>query len=693
MKSMRFALIPALLLAGTAPILAQSGTRTKAGHAATAHTAQPARPPAASRYRPFGIDLSARDPAFKPGDDFFRYANNSWFTRNPIPADRTSWGVGAVLGEDVEAQIHSIVENANRGADPSSRQIAAMYASWMDEAGIEARGAAALRPYLSRIDAAQSRDDLIRLFAAPGYPSPIGVGITANPADPTHYVAGATQGGLGMPNRNYYLQEGAQFDAYRAAYRTYVATMLRLAGIADPETRADNIIALERRIAEAHWTPERSRDVTQSINPMTPAQLTALAPQFNWPLLLSSQGLGNVPTIIVRQTTAIQAEGQLFESVPLQTWKDWETFHFIRTYAQFLPRAFDEANFEFYSHTLTGVERQRERWKRGLNVLDATLGEALGRLYIARYFPESSRRQVTELVGDLRGALADRLRQNPWMDEATRTAALAKLDAFDPRVGNPTHWIDYSSFRVDPHDLLGNAVRAAEFQQNLQLSRLPHPADRSLWAMTPQTINAYYSPLTNQITFPAAILQPPYFNPEADAAVNYGAIGAVIGHEIGHGFDDQGSRFDPQGRLHNWWSPESNTRFQALVRRLGAQYNSYETAGQHVNGALTMGENIGDLGGIEMAYAAYQRYQARHGRAPVINGLTGDQRFFLAYAQAWRTNVREGALRQQVLTNPHSPAEFRVNGVVRNVDAWYRAFNVQPGDRLYLPPEQRVHIW
>jgi endothelin-converting enzyme/putative endopeptidase len=279
------------------------------------------------------------------------------------------------------------------------------------------------------------------------------------------------------------------------------------------------------------------------------------------------------------------------------------------------------------------------------------------------------------------------------MDEATRTAALAKLDAFDPRVGNPVHWIDYSSMRVDPHDLLGNALRAAEFQHNLQLSRLPNPVDRSVWSMTPQTINAYYSPLTNQITFPAAILQPPYFNPQADAAVNYGAIGAIIGHEIGHGFDDQGSRFDPTGRLHNWWSPQSNERFHALTERLGAQYDAFETGGQHIRGAQTMGENIGDLGGIEMAYAAYQRYQARHGRAPVIGGLTGDQRFFLAYAQAWRTNVREAALRQQVLTNPHSPAEFRVNGVVRNVDAWYRAFNVQPGDRLYLPPDQRVHIW
>jgi endothelin-converting enzyme/putative endopeptidase len=685
MKSKRFALVSALLLTTAGPLIAQGS--------AAAGSAAVQRPSAASRYAPWGVDLSARDPAIKAGDDFFRYANNSWFAANPIPADRQGWGVGTVLSEDVEAQLRAIVQTANQGTDPVSRQVAGMYASWMDEAGIEQRGAAALRPYLDRINAAQTRDDLIRLFALPGYPSPVGVGITPNPADPTHYVAGAGQGGLGMPNRTYYLSEGPQFDRYRAAYRTYVVTMLRLAGIADPEAKADGIIALERRIAEAHWTPERSRDVTQSINPKTPAELQALAPEFNWPLFLSSQGLGGVQTVIVRQTTAIQAEGRLFAEVPLQTWKDWMTFQFIRSNATFLPRAFDDANFEFYGHTLGGIQQQRDRWKRGLGVLNATLGEAVGEIYVRRHFPETSRQQMTELVGDLRAALGERLRANQWMDEATRTQALAKLAAFDPRIGNPVRYIDYSSIRVDPNDLLGNVIRAAEFQQNLQLSRLPNPVDRSLWAMTPQTINAYYSPLTNQITFPAAILQPPYFNSAADPAVNYGAIGAVIGHEIGHGFDDNGRRFDPQGRLRDWWSAESATRFTALTTRLGAQYSGYQSAGQHINGQLTMGENIGDLGGIEMAYAAYQRYQARHGRARVIGGLTGDQRFFLAYAQAWRNNVREDALRQQVLTDPHSPPEWRVNGVVRNVDAWYRAFNVQPGDRLYLPPEQRVHIW
>jgi putative endopeptidase len=684
MKNSRIGLLAALLLAGTAPLIAQPARTPAAAQAA-----------AKARYGAWGIDLAARDPAIKPGDDFWRYANNTWFQANPIPADRTGYGVSTVLSEEVEQQMRAIVEEAGQRAstDTGSRQVADLYASWMDEAGIEQRGTAVLQPYLSRIAAATTRDDLIRLFAEPGFPAPVGVGIIPNPADPTHYAAVVGQGGLGMPNRDFYLREGAPFDQYRTAYRDYVTTILRLSGMANPEAKADSIIALERRIAEAHWTPERSRDVTQALNPMTPAQLQELAPQFNWPLLLREQGLAGLPTVIVSQTTAIQAEGQLFAEVPLETWKDYMAFHFVRSYAPFLPHAFDEANFNFYARTLQGVQQQRDRWKRGLGIVNGALGEAVGQLYVERHFPDESRRQMNELVANLRGALQDRIEHNPWMDDATRREALAKLAAFDPRIGSPEHYIDYSSLRIVRGDMLGNAIRSSEFQWNLQLSRLPNPVDRSLWAMTPQTINAYYNPLLNQITFPAAILQPPYFDPNADAAVNYGAIGAVIGHEIGHGFDDQGRRFDASGHLRDWWTPQSAERFTALTTRLAAQYNAFEVAGQHVNGQLTMGENIGDLGGLEMAYAAYHRYTAQHGQPRVIDGLTGDQRFFLAFAQAWRSNSREGALRQQVLTDPHSPAEFRVNGVVRNVDAWYRAFNIQPGDRLYLPPEQRVHIW
>lgn len=678
----RLALVSALLLAGVAPVAAQPVS------------APASRPSAASRFMPWGIDLSARDMSVRPGDDFWRYANNTWFRNNPIPAERTSWGVSPMLAEDVEAQLRNIVETANRGNDPVSRQVAGMYASYMDEAGIEARGTAALRPYLDRIAAARTRDDLVRLFAAPGYPSPVGLGIIPDPANPTRYIAFAGQSGLGMPNREYYLREGADYDRYRAAYRVYVTTLMRLAGFSNPEQRADGIIALERRIAEVHWTAERNRDIRQIYHPMTAAQLVELAPQFNWPLMLQTQGLASVPTIVVGQTDAIAAEGRLFAEVPIETWQDWMAFQFIDNNAQYLPRAFDEANFEFFSHTLRGVERQRDRWKRGLDVLNGTLGEAVGEIYVRRHFPDESRRQMTELIANLRAALTERLRANPWMDDATRAEALAKLEAFDPRIGNPVRFIDYSPIRVERGDLLGNIMRANEFQWNLQLSRLPNPVDRSLWSMTPQTINAYYSPLSNQITFPAAILQPPFFNPQADPAVNYGAIGAVIGHEIGHGFDDQGRRFDATGRLRDWWTPETDRRFTERTTRLRDQYNSYAAIpGLNINGQLTMGENIGDVGGLEMAYAAYHRYIAQHGEPRVIDGLTGDQRFFLAFAQAWRSNVREGALRERVLTDPHSPPEWRVNGVVRNVDAWYRAFNIQPTDRLYLPPDQRVHIW
>jgi endothelin-converting enzyme/putative endopeptidase len=679
----RIGLLAAVLLAGTAPLVAQPA----ANNAATT-------PAEKARYGAWGVDLSARDPAVKPGDDFWRYANNSWFKAHPIPADRTSYGVGVVLSEELEQQVRAILETAGRSTDPADRQVADLYASFMDEAGIERRGTAPLRPHLRRIAAVRTRADLLRLFATPGFMSPVDIGILPNPADPTRYVAFASQGGLGMPGRDYYLRDGETFERARTAYRDYIVQLHRLARIANPEAKADAIVSLERRIAEAHWTPERSRDVRQLINPMNREQLAQLAPQFDWTAWLGQHGLGSVQTVIAGQTTAITAIGAMLDSVPLQTWKDYLAFHAISSAAPFLPRAFDQANFNFFSRTLRGVEQQRPRWKRGLDIVNGALGESVGRIYMERHFPAESRRQMGELIANLRGAFAERLRTLEWMDDATRAQAIAKLDAFDPRIGGPERFIDYSAMRVDRNDILGNMLRAGEFGWNLQLSRLPNPVDRSLWAMTPQTINAYYSPLSNQITFPAAILQPPYFDPNADPAVNYGGIGAIIGHEIGHGFDDQGRRFDAQGRFRDWWTPEAGERYTQRVQRLVEQYNQYEgIPGQKVSGQLTLGENIGDLGGLEMAYAAYRRHVAQHGEPPVIDGLTGDQRFFLAFAQAWRSNIREAALRERLLTDPHSPPEWRVNGIVRNVDAWYRAFNIQPGDRLYLPPEQRVRVW
>ncbi len=659
---------------------------------ALAQTAAPAAP----KYGSFGIDLTAHKTTVKPGDDFWTYANGSWADRVQIAPDRASAGFGTMLTVDAEANVRGILDDmaANPAAyGAKGKQVGDYYAAWMDEAGIEARGTAPLKPYLDRIAAVSDLGALQVLFATTGYASPVDLGIIPDLADPTRYTAVTSQADLGMP-RDYYLLEGAKYDAFRTAYRAYIQKIQELAGIPDAAAKADAIFALETAIAKVQWSPAESRDIQRLNDPETLAGLASKAPEFDWALMLKTAGLDSSPTVIMANNTAITATGKIFTATPLQTWKDYLAYRFVSDFAQFLPKAFDDTRFDFYSKTLNGVQVKRDRWKRGVQLVNGSLGEAVGEIYVAKYFPPAAEKQMGELIEDLRGAYQSRISGSTWMDPATKKAALVKLAAFEPRIGHPVKYIDYSSLQVDRGDVLGNAMRAGEFQHQLQLSRFAKPVDRSLWSMTPQTVNAYYSSLSNQITFPAAILQPPFFDPNADPAVNYGAIGAIIGHEMGHGFDDQGSQFGPTGKLENWWTDAAKTAFKARTSALGKQYDAYEPVpGTHIKGELTMGENIGDLGGIEAAYAAFQRYQARHGKAKVINGLTGDQRFFLAYAQAWQTKVREDALRQQLLTDPHSPATARVNGVVRNVDAWYKAFNVKPGDALYLPPEQRVHIW
>ena len=648
-------------------------------------------------YGTFGIDLTARDPAVKPGDDFWTYANGAWAARTPIAADRTSAGVGVVLVDQAEAQVRQIMEDAAR--DPAAvgagaRQMGDLYASFLDTAAIERAGTAPLAPYFARIDAATDKAKLQVLFATPGFAAPVEIGQLPNPGDPTQYVAAASQGSLGMPGRDYYLLEGAKYDAYRTAYRAYVERMLTLAGLPDASARADRIVALETAMARVQWTPVQQRDLMKMFVPMTAAQRQALAPDFDWPLMLRTAGYERFPTVIMATSTALTELGKIYTATPVSTWQDWMKFRFVAASAPVLPQAFDQATFDFYGHTLADQQQQRARWKRAVATVNGVLGEEVGQVYIQRHYPATSEAKMAELIGDLRAAYHDRISAAAWMDAPTRAKALAKLAAFDPRIGHPVSYIDYTSLHIDRADPLGNALRAGEFQHNLDLSRLGKPVDRTLWEMTPQTVNAYYNPLANQITFPAAILQPPMFDPNADAAVNYGAIGAVIGHEMGHGFDDQGSQFGPTGKFENWWTPAARTAFTQRTVALSGQYDQYEAVpGLHVKGALTLGENIGDLGGIEAAYAAYQKYQAKHGRAPVIGGLTGDQRFFLAFAQAWRSKVSEGSARARALTDPHSPPYFRVNGIVRNVDAWYTAFNIKPGDKLYIAPADRVHIW
>jgi putative endopeptidase len=648
-------------------------------------------------FAPWGVDLSAIDSGIKPGDDFFDYVNGAWAKRTEIAPDRTFVGIDSVLNDQLDKDVRAIVEDTAKnpgGYGQIGQQVGDFYASWMDEAGIAAKGTAPLKPYLDRIAAVKDKGDLVDLFATIGYQSPVSVLIYPDLSQPTQYAVYAAQSGLGMPNRDYYLLQGAKYDAYRAAYRAYVTRIQELAGIADAGAKADRIIALETAIAKVHWTPEQSRDVDKIYNPMARAKLNAFAPEFQWDRALAKAGLGDVKTVVVTETTAIQAIGKLLDSVPLSTWKDYLAYHFISDHASFLPKAFDDASFDFYSKTLRDVPSQRDRWKRGVSLVNGALGEAVGQIYVQRHYPPESDRQMGELIANIRAALQEKIETNTWMDQPTKKEALAKLAAFDPRTGHPKKYIDYSTLKVDRSDLLGNVMRSGQFEWDLLLTRMKKPVDRSLWDMTPQTNNAYYDPTQNQITFPAAILQPPYFDPNADPAANYGSIGATIGHEIGHGFDDQGRKFDGSGKLRDWWTAETAKKYEAHAAALVKQYDAYEPVpGVHIKGQLTLGENLGDLGGLEVAYAAYRRYVAQHGEPPVIGGLTGDQRFFIAYGYSWETKQREGALRAQLLTNEHSPAKYRVNGVVRNFDPWYKAFNVQPGDKLYLPPEQRVRVW
>lgn len=647
-------------------------------------------------YGSWGYDPAAMDSSVKPGDDFWAYVNGTWDKTTKIAPDRTSAGPFVTLSDQAEKDVRQIVDNLANDPNSTSlgQQVGDFYGSYMDEAAIETAGTAPLKPYLGKIAAVKTRSDLLALFATPGYASPVDVAIIPDFKDPDRYSAIAGQATLGLPSREYYLLDDAKMAAHRAAYRKYIIEIQGLAGLPGGEAAADRIIALETALSKAQWPAVDRRDIDKIYNPMSHVQLAKLAPQFQWNVTLAKAGLGSAKQVIVTEPSAVACAGKILASIPLSTWKEWLAFRFVSDHANVLPKALDDARFNFYNKQLAGVEQQRQRWKRGVRLVNGALGEAVGEIYVKSHYPAESERQMSELIANLRDAYKERIEHSSWMDEATRKEALVKLAAFDPRIGHPTKYIDYSSLKVVKGDVLGNVMRAGQFEWNLELSRFPKPVDKSLWGMTPQTINAYYNPLANQITFPAAILQPPFFDPNADPAANYGAIGAVIGHEMGHGFDDEGRKFDAQGKLRDWWSATAAKAYSGRTDSLVKQYEEFSPlAGMNLNGKLTLGENIGDLSGVEAAYAAYKKHVAKHGEPPVIDGLTGDQRFFIAYAQAWQGKDREDALRQQILTDPHSPDKYRVNGVVRNVDAWYKAFNVQPGDKLYLPPEQRVRIW
>ena len=644
----------------------------------------------------FGIDTAQMDTSLKPGDDFYRYVNGKWLASFQMPADKARYGVFDALRDKSESDVHTLLDELAKTpppADSVQQKVVDFYKSWMDEAATEARGIEPLKADLDAINAASTKGDIEKLMGKVDYSGPVGLYISPDPADPTKYVVNVTQAGLGMPNRDYYLNKGARFDAYRAAYKGYVTKIFELIGDPKPAASADAIIALETKLANVHWSPERQRDVQATNNPVDRAGLKKMIPAVDWDSMLAVDGLGDVQHFVVNETTALRDGGKLLDTQPAEAWKKYLAFHLASDYAAYLPKAFDEASFNFYSKAVRGIEAQRERWKRGVTLLDAQIGEGLGAVYVAKYFPPDHKAKMDALVSNLRASMEQRLKSLSWMDEATRAEALKKLGTFDPRIGYPVKWRDYSALNIEAGEIFENVRKARRFEWNRQVARLNQPVDRDEWSMNPQTVNAYYNPLMNQITFPAAILQPPFFDPYADAAVNYGAIGAVIGHEMGHGFDDQGREFDESGKIRNWWTRETNQKFLEQTKRFAAQYNAFcPLEDACVNGKFTMGENIGDLGGLEMAYTAY-KLSLNGKEAPVIDGFTGDQRFFLAHAQVWRAIQREDALRNQLLTDPHSPPAARGTIPEQNMDAWYMAFGVKEGDKLYLKPEERVRIW
>jgi predicted metalloendopeptidase len=647
-----------------------------------------------------GVETRNFDRSVRPQDDFYRYANGTWLKTVQIPEDRSRYGAFDELREKSTEALHVLLEEAAsspaRKAGSDLQKVGDYYLSYMDTARIEKLGLSPLRPELKRIAAVKNASELPELFAhlrriGVGTPFSFGVGQDAKQAD--RYIASVSQGGLGLPDRDYYLQEGEKFKATREAYARYIETLFRLAGEKDPAGAAKGIVALETSLAKSHWDRARSRDREATYNLKTVAELGQLTPHFSWSRFLKAAGAEATPGVVVRQPDYLEALDRQLQEVPLAVWKQYLTFKVLDGYASNLNRAFADARFAFRGRVLQGLEEEGARWKRGVAVTEGALGEVLGRLYVERNFKPESRARMQQLVGNLLSAFRKGIDELEWMSPETKAEAQQKLAKFTVKIGYPDKWRDYSALVVKAGDLVGNEMRASEFSYQRMVGRLGQPVDRSEWGMTPQTVNAYYSSTMNEIVFPAAILQPPFFDPKSDDAVNYGAIGAVIGHEISHGFDDQGRRSDGDGNLRDWWTAADAKAFEAKTTMLGAQYDSFSPLpGMHVNGKLTMGENIGDLSGLAVAYKAY-RIALGGKEAPVIEGFTGDQRFFLGWAQIWRGVSREEALRQQLLTDPHSPGEYRVNGVLRNLPEFYAAFGVKEGDGMYLAPEQRVKIW
>ncbi len=643
------------------------------------------------QYGTFGFDTAGMDRGVAPGDDFYRFANGTWAKNTPIPADKSSYGSFNILDDLSRERTRTIIEE--QAKNPNSR-IGAAYASFMDTDAVEAKGLAPFQPWLKKIRALKSKAGLPALFAEAdrlGINIPFNAFIGQDRKASDQYAMNVVQGGLGMPDREYYLSTDPKQVETKAKYLQHLTNVLTLAGEANAAARAQAIVNFETKIAQVHWTRAESRDATKTYNRMSMAQVRKLAPGFDFPALVRLDG-ARVDHVIVFQPSAFKGIAGLIGKTPLPVLRDQLLVRSLDGYSAYLPKKFDDESFAFYGTVLNGTPQQEDRWKRAVNFTVGALGDDVSKLYVARYFPPETKAAADSMVHNIIAAMDRRIDKLDWMSADTKAKAHAKLAAFTPKIGYPSQWRDMSRLQIQSGDLLGNAMRSNRFEHAYQLGKLGGPIRRWEWGMTPMTINAYSNPTMVEIVFPAAILQPPFFDPNADPAVNYGGIGAVIGHEMSHQFDDQGAKYDLHGNLVDWWTPADAKNFQSRLDKLEAQYNAYEPLpGMHVIGKLTMGENVADLAGLTVAHDAYVASLGGK-EAPVIDGLSGDQRFYLGWAQVWRRNYREANLRQRLLTDPHSPSEQRTD-IVRNMDPWYSGFGVQRGQKLYLAPADRVRIW
>jgi putative endopeptidase len=648
-----------------------------------------------------GIDLTAMDTHYRAQDDFHNFVNGNWLKNTPIPAEYGSYGIFVMLHEKSEKNLRVMIEEAaatpNVQTGSIEQKIGDYYGGFMDEEAIEARGIEGISGQLAEIKAISNKqqlmDQIVRHLKT-GLAAPFDGGVMQDFKDSELYAYYMGQAGLGLPNRDYYLEkDNERFQSIVKAYPQYIAQMFSLAGIENGQAKAAAILALETKLAQAQWSSTENRNMEKIYNPMTLEQLKENSPAINWEQVLEGLGVRGQAFVVITQPSYFSALSKLIEEEPIQTWKSYLTLRLISGSADYLPQKYADTRFEFYGRKVNGLEKQKERWKRGVSIVDGSLGEALGRIYVKRHFPPEAKTRMNKLVDNLLAEFDVGIDNLQWMNEKTKAEAKSKLSQFTVKIGYPDKWRDYSALTIDRNDLIGNVRRTNEFEFTYNINKLGKPIDREEWGMTPQTVNAYYSPLKNEIVFPAAILQPPFFNMAADDAVNYGAIGLVIGHEISHGFDDQGSKFDGTGRLRNWWTQEDRKQFEGSTSKLVNQYDAFSPLeGMNVKGELTLGENIGDLSGATVALNAYLR-SLDGKQAPVIDSFTGVQRFFLGFAQAWRAKYREEVLAKRLVSDPHSPPRYRVNGVVPNMPEFYEAFSVKEGDGHYLPPEQRVKVW